>query len=103
MEEAGTLALWVVAMSTDHIAAFHQWLFDATKHEPLTVRQIMEDIGTMRRNDCNCDGLPANGIECQEWLVKLEAHGRAARVGSYWKWAPGKPVALKAEQGSLFG
>lgn len=90
--------------------AFHLWLFDATKHGPLTVVQIVGDVGVMRANGCDITGLPTDGITCQQWLAKLAEQGRAKRLngksepdaaGSYWRWAEGV-AAVKVEQRTLF-
>lgn len=90
--------------------AFHLWLFDATKHGPLTVVQIVGDVAVMMANGCDCSGLPTDGITCQQWLERLATQGRAVRLngkgepdtaGSYWRWAEGV-AAVKVVQRQLF-
>lgn len=98
-------------MTTDLLSMFHEWLFDATKRGQATVRELMEDISIMRKNKCDCAGLPDNGITCQQWLerlattgcaVRLDAEGKPAHDGLWWAWGQGTK-AVKETQNSLFG
>jgi hypothetical protein len=71
-----------------NLDAFHLWLFDATKAGPMTVVEIMADIDTLRRGCCDVQGLPTDGITCQQWLTRLAEQGRAKRLN-----AAGQPDA----------
>lgn len=93
-------------MTIDQLAAFHEWLYDQTKREPLTVVELMHVVKHAPTKDA-----PDNGITMQQWLCRLSESGRAVRLnasgtpdvnGGWWKWAEGCK-AVKVEQRSLFG
>lgn len=81
-----------MASNPDPLAAFHEFLRGLSKGKGTTVVEIMEDVRIMAMNKVSTDGLPTNGIECQEWLTRLESQGRAVRDGSFWRWVEGKAV-----------
>lgn len=91
-----------------NLESLHAWLFDQCKSGGrANVIDMMSELAGLRRgpNPKSYDDLPFDGITMQEWLERLEREGKAVRDGSWWRWADGKPVVVKAKesQGSLFG
>jgi hypothetical protein len=84
-----------------NLDSLHLWLFGATRYDPVTVVELMEELEELRRGPHpeTWDDLPTDGISAQELLLKLEAEGRAVRDGTFWRWAEGRK---EAKQASLF-
>jgi hypothetical protein len=81
--------------------SLHLWLLGATRYDPVTVVELMQELQELRRGPQpeTWDDLPKDGISMQQALEKLEAEGRAVRDGTFWRWAEGRK---EAKQASLF-
>lgn len=90
------------------LESLHNWLFDKCRNEGrANVIDMMAELAGLRKGPYPklYDDLPFDGITMQERLERLEREGKAARDGSWWRWAEGKPVVVKSKekQWSLFG
>jgi hypothetical protein len=83
-------------MTTDgKLNRLHTWIHTCGT---FTVRELVTELDGLRKYGDGklYEGLPTNGIEAQELLLKLEAEGRAVRDGTFWRWAEGRKEAKQA-------